>query len=139
MTRKKDWTEPQRKMMRRAVRVHGLRLLWAITSSVCLVQLVNFEVRRMSEAKQETQARGLVQSLLTADTSQVPEIIRSMSAYRRWIDTELRDEVRKTPDSSPRSSTPASPSCPSMPPRLITSSTASLLPPQANFPCCVMP
>ena len=27
LTRKKDWTEPQRKMMRRAGRVHGLRTL----------------------------------------------------------------------------------------------------------------
>ena len=38
LTRKKDWTEPQRRMMKRAGRVHGLRTL----GLVILVSLITW-------------------------------------------------------------------------------------------------
>ena len=72
LTKKKDWTEPQRKMMRRAGRVHGVRgvlTLALLTGGV----LAGIAVRRqVIENQQATQAAGLVQRLLDADTLKSP-------------------------------------------------------------------
>ncbi|MGO8899725.1 MAG: formylglycine-generating enzyme family protein, partial [Isosphaeraceae bacterium] len=100
LTRKKDWTDSQRRMMRRAGLVHGL---WTLATVLVLAGLgisglsINIKI---GEANQETQAQGLVQRLLDADTEQVPEIVRSISAYRRWADPELKKTVKETADTS---------------------------------------
>ena len=78
--------------------------------------------------------------LQTADTPDVPAIVKQLSGYRRWADPPLVACWYKVPMITVGNiCTPASPSSPSMPPRLITSSTAFSQPLQANFPCCVMP
>ena len=41
-----------------------------------------------------------MQRLLDADTEQVPEIVRSISAYRRWADPELKKTVEEAADTS---------------------------------------
>src|SRR5271166_5664408 len=100
LTKKKDWTDPQRKMMRRAGRLHGLRTLATVLVLIGLGisgQSIRIEI---GEANQETQAQGLVQRLLDADTAQVPEIVRSISAYRRWADPELKKTVAEAADTS---------------------------------------
>ena len=78
LTKKKDWTEPQRKMMKRAGRVHGVRgalTLALLTAAV----LAGIAVRRqVIENQRATQAAGLVQRLLDADTPQVPDIVAAM-------------------------------------------------------------
>ena len=100
LTKKKDWTEPQRKMMKRAGRVHGVRsvLTFALLSAGVLAGI---GVRRQFiESQQATHAEGLVQRLLDADTPQVPEIVGAMRDYRRWVDSSLRSELEKASDSS---------------------------------------
>ena len=100
LTRKKDWTDSQRRMMKRAGRVHGL---WTLATVLVLAglgisgQSIRIEI---GEANQKTQAQGLVQRLLDADTAQVPEIVRSISAYRRWADPELKKTVEEAADTS---------------------------------------
>ena len=39
-------------------------------------------------------ASGLVDSLLKAEMTRLPEIVDSMHAYRRWTDTRLRGILR---------------------------------------------
>src|SRR5208337_4014014 len=100
LTKKKDWTEPQRKMMKRAGRVHGVRgvLTFALLTAGVLAGIA---VRRQFiESQQATHAEGLVQRLLDADTPQVPEIVGAMRDYRRWVDSSLRSELEKGSDSS---------------------------------------
>src|SRR5271157_97886 len=100
LTKKKDWTEPQRKMMRRAGWVCGLRTL-ATVLVLAGLGISGISIRiGIGEANQETQAHGLVQRLLDADTAQVPEIVRSISAYRRWADPELKKTVEEAADTS---------------------------------------
>jgi hypothetical protein len=50
---------------------------------------------RVEEQRKGTYAAGLVQSLLNADTAQVPAIIAEMSDYRHWTDPLLREESDK--------------------------------------------
>jgi serine/threonine protein kinase/formylglycine-generating enzyme required for sulfatase activity/tetratricopeptide (TPR) repeat protein len=95
LTKKRDWGEPQRKMMRRAGRVYGVR---GVLTLVILAGAVFAGIairRQVVENQQATQAAGLVQRLLDADTPQVPEIVGAMRGYRRWVDASLRGELEK--------------------------------------------
>ena len=100
LTMKKDWTEPQRKMMRRAGRVRGRDGLVALLLLVGAALTGLMIQHQISVDKQATTAVGLVQRLLDADTAQVPEIVRSISAYRRWADPELKKTVEEAADTS---------------------------------------
>lgn len=94
-TDRKKWTEPQRKMMAKAGRVHGIR-----TSLVALflvgVTFAGISVRRAVQEKENvTRAEGLVASLLSADIAQVSAIVSDLKAYRAWADPLLREENDK--------------------------------------------
>lgn len=84
LTRKKDWTPPQRKMMRRATRYHIVRGLLA-ASLLLLLGLVGWE------GNGQLQAHHLRDRLLVANTAEVPGILENMAAYRRWVDPLLRE------------------------------------------------
>jgi serine/threonine protein kinase/formylglycine-generating enzyme required for sulfatase activity len=83
LTRKKDWTGPQRKMMRRATRYHALR------GSVIAVLLV-LAGWGVYEGYGTLKAHALRDRLLNAETTEVPVILSDMAPYRRWIDRLLR-------------------------------------------------
>ena len=84
------------KMMRKAGRHHAVRGA-AVAASCC--QLATFNVLtirdRVEDRRKATYAAGLVQSLLSADTAQVPAIIVDMAEYRHWTDPLLREESDK--------------------------------------------
>ena len=101
LTKKKDWTEPQRKMMKRAGRVHGLRGLGVVAGLVTLVLLGLDIRRRVVEANRETVATGLVDQVVGANIAQVPNIVRSMGGYRRWVDPALRQVIERSSERSP--------------------------------------
>src|SRR5262249_49959795 len=86
LTKKKDWKEPGRRMMTRAGRVHGVRGVLTLVLLAGGVLAGTAVHRRVIENQQATQAAGLVQRLLDADTPQVPEIVGAMRGYRRWVD-----------------------------------------------------
>jgi eukaryotic-like serine/threonine-protein kinase len=95
LTAKKNWSPPQRKMMRRASQYHAMRgTLLGVLLAVATV--TGLAIRdQVEEKRHATHAAGLVQAVLNADTSQVPGIIESMAAYRRWTDPLLNDENEK--------------------------------------------
>ena len=100
LTRKKDWTDPQRKMMKRAGRVHGVRGLVALLLLVG-VTFTGLTIRHsVIENNKATYATGLVQQLLRAEIAQVPEVVRAMLNYRRWTDPELKRIIGDAPDDS---------------------------------------
>jgi len=91
LTKKRDWTETERRMMKRSGRLHGLRSL-GLATMAALLAVVGLNIRnRVVEANQATAARGLVQQIVSADTAKVPDIIRAIrTSDRRWTDPELR-------------------------------------------------
>ena len=100
LTRKTDWTDPQRKMMKRAGRVHGVRGLVALLLLVG-VTFTGLTIRHsVIENNKATYATGLVQQLLRAEIAQVPEVVRAMLNYRRWTDPELKRIIGDAPDDS---------------------------------------
>jgi len=100
LTKQKTWTEPERRMMRRATRVIGLRVA-ALTVLVCGILAAALEMHHRSvEANSRTHAAGLVQQLLKAEIAQVPGIVRDMGGYHRWTDPALKRIVSESPDGS---------------------------------------
>ncbi len=60
LTKRRDWTDPQRRMMARAGRFHGLRSL-GLAAMAALLAIVGVNIwNRVREANQATAARGLV-------------------------------------------------------------------------------
>jgi serine/threonine protein kinase/formylglycine-generating enzyme required for sulfatase activity len=93
LTRPKEWTEPQRRMMRRTGRIHGLR-------AFSLVGLVAASTWAGIEGYGSLRAAGLVESLRAAGTTDVPPVIKRLTDYRRWADPLLRRMIRDSGESS---------------------------------------
>jgi serine/threonine protein kinase/formylglycine-generating enzyme required for sulfatase activity len=88
LTRKKDWTPPQRKMMDRAGRYHAVRNL-VFTVLLALVGWGSYQ------AYGRLKAEALRDQLVKADTRNVPDIVQEMAPYRPWIDPLLRDAYQE--------------------------------------------
>ena len=84
LTQKKNWTPPQRKMMRKAGRFHAVRGVM-VAVLLALVGWGSWEGFGRLEGRR---LRGL---LLNAPTADVPGIVKEMAPYRRWLDPLLQD------------------------------------------------
>jgi hypothetical protein len=93
LTPAKDWTDPQKRMMRRAGRVHGMRAL----AAALLVALLSWGA---VEAYGNFRASNLVESLGAASIGEVPAIVLRVPGYRRWVEPELRSAIATVTDSS---------------------------------------
>jgi hypothetical protein len=82
LTRGWDWTEPQRRMMKRAGHVHGLRTLGLVT----LVSLIAWGG---IEGYCTLRASALVVTLQKVDTPDGPAVVKQLWGYRRWADRQL--------------------------------------------------
>jgi formylglycine-generating enzyme required for sulfatase activity/tRNA A-37 threonylcarbamoyl transferase component Bud32 len=102
LTRKKDWTPPQRKMMRKAGRLHAVRgVALAVLLAVGLVTGLAL-ADRVAEQDRQTRADGLVDALLSSDLPQVPGLIDQLEPYRPWADARLRQKFEQAAAGSPQ-------------------------------------
>jgi serine/threonine protein kinase/formylglycine-generating enzyme required for sulfatase activity/tetratricopeptide (TPR) repeat protein len=92
-TRMRSWTGPQSAMMRRAGRVYGSRALAALL-------LFGLLAWGGIEGYGNLRASSLVDTLRTADTADVPVIVRQLSGYRRWVSDRLKTMASGADDSS---------------------------------------
>lgn len=103
----KNWTGPQRVLMSRASRVHGLRTALAIALVIVLVftglsinQAINNWQERLVVQKQEQQnqaeATRLVEGLLAANTAQVAKSLVSLKEFRTWADSLLQHAFKNS-------------------------------------------
>jgi formylglycine-generating enzyme required for sulfatase activity len=89
-SRAKGWTEPQRRMMRRACLVHGMRAVGMAAFVGLLVAIGVNAWNRQSES-----AKYLVDLLLKADIAEVPKLIQELEDERLWTDPELRNVITR--------------------------------------------
>jgi len=89
LTQKRNWTDTERLMMRRAARLHGLR-------AVAMVVVTTLAGWGAIEAYGNGRAAGLVDSLATAETRDVPTIIRQLAHYRRWANARLKQMLDRS-------------------------------------------
>ncbi|TWU28886.1 Serine/threonine-protein kinase PknB [Novipirellula artificiosorum] len=111
LTDKKKWTEPQRKMMGKAGRVHGVRSALVLVA-LAAVSLGGITIRssieknrqelvaQKQEEQNDAEATRLVEGLLQADTSQVKTIIGNLSDYREYANDDLSKAFTESPDYS---------------------------------------
>ena len=96
LTRKTDWTPPQRTMMREATRYHAVRGL-AAAAGLILLGFVAWE------GHGRLTAYTLRDRLLEASTPAVPGVVKDMAPYRRWLDPLLREDyARAEKENDPR-------------------------------------
>ncbi len=74
------WTEPQRKMMRQAARTHGWRSALALAAMIALAAAGIVLRNRVAERQEATRIEGLVGRLVSAEPSQVPDIVKQLDA-----------------------------------------------------------
>ncbi len=95
LTDRKNWTPPQRTMMRKAGWVHGVHS--AIVAAVLVVLLFGFR-----EITGRFQADSLVAQLLKADIAQVPGIVDKLARYHLWANPLLKREYDRAESGSPQ-------------------------------------
>jgi hypothetical protein len=84
LTAKRSWTQPQRKMMGKAARVHALR-------AAMLAVLLALLGWGSYEARSRLKAHAFRDLLLNANINEVPTIVQEMAPYRSWLDRLLHD------------------------------------------------
>jgi formylglycine-generating enzyme required for sulfatase activity len=93
LTRKKEWTPPQRRMMRKAARFHLARgaALAAVLAAAVALGLTAWG--RIDEQRQKDEAAALVRAVATAQTADVPGLVQELEPHRRWADPLLREAL----------------------------------------------
>jgi serine/threonine protein kinase/formylglycine-generating enzyme required for sulfatase activity/tetratricopeptide (TPR) repeat protein len=100
LTMKRNWTDPQRRMMKRADRFHGARGVLTLALLVATVLGGIAVRRRVNDNQRAAHAVALIERLLDADTKQVPDIVKAMRDHRQNVDSALRTELGKHPEDS---------------------------------------
>jgi hypothetical protein len=85
-TRPRDWTAPQRQMMGRASRYHGLRAA-VLLAVLALADWGAWEVNG------RVRAAHLVDTLMAAETADAPTVIDQLGPYRPWAEPLLRQRA----------------------------------------------
>jgi serine/threonine protein kinase/formylglycine-generating enzyme required for sulfatase activity len=78
-----QWTEPQRKMMRRAARTHGWRSALVLAGLIAVAAGAVVVSNRVAEQREATRMEGLVGSLVRAEPSQLPDIVKQLDMNPR--------------------------------------------------------
>jgi serine/threonine protein kinase/formylglycine-generating enzyme required for sulfatase activity len=100
LTRPRDWTPCQRRMMHRAARFHAVRgaLLVAVLAAAVVAGASAWGWVR--EQQRQDRAAALVRALETAETADVPRLVEEIGPYRRWAEPLLRQAGAAAPDDS---------------------------------------
>lgn len=85
-TNNKNWSEPQRKMMRKSGRFHGLRTAVGLYFLVMSVTAGLWVRGRVLENQNQDRAAGLVAAVMRADIANVPGFINEINDFRQWTD-----------------------------------------------------
>jgi serine/threonine protein kinase/formylglycine-generating enzyme required for sulfatase activity len=84
LTRRQSWTNQERRMMKQAGRVHGMKGL-TLAAALTLLLWGGYEVNG------RLRAQSLLDKLLGSPLADVPVIMRDLGPYRRWVDPLLQD------------------------------------------------
>ena len=100
LTDRNNWSGPQRKMMRQAGRVHGIRSC-VVAAMLVLAIVVGVNVRHaVVERQNAARAEGLVDALVNADIAKVPDIVSGLDDYRTWADPLLKVQFDQAKEGS---------------------------------------
>src|SRR5262249_1898775 len=75
-----NWSERQRKMMRQAARTHGWRSALTLAAMIAVAAAALVLRNRVAERQEATRIEGLVGRLVSAEPSQVPDVVKQLDA-----------------------------------------------------------
>lgn len=93
LTIQEKWTEPQRAMMERASTLTRRKGSLACLAGVLLTIIAMFAVARVNENQNARTAKALVDSLLSARTTEIGETLEELGQYRRWAKPLLQQVI----------------------------------------------
>jgi serine/threonine protein kinase/formylglycine-generating enzyme required for sulfatase activity len=93
LTESDRWSESQRRMMKKARGKHLVRVLGFVLLSALIVW-------GRLEGYGSIRASSLVESLASADTENLDDVIRQLSGYRRWANPGLRRLLARSKEDS---------------------------------------
>jgi formylglycine-generating enzyme required for sulfatase activity len=97
LTDKKRWTAQERKMVRKAGKVHLTRSSLGVLS-LALVAAIGLSIwGQIQQDREKDHAASLVQQLTSAEIGMVPEIAGAIAQQRRWADPLLNREFEAAP------------------------------------------
>lgn len=79
LTSRRNWTEPQRRMMKKAARVRGVRCFVAFVLILALFAGIVVTRNHVAESQNRARVNGLIEQLFVADMAAVPGIVASLA------------------------------------------------------------
>lgn len=95
LTSRREWTDSQRKTMRRAGRYHLTRIGLLLVLLAALLGAGAVVRSRITSQQMAARADGLVRAILEAETGPGPEKLAELESYRPWVDPLLRDTLQQ--------------------------------------------
>ncbi|MDB5386947.1 MAG: stkP 5, partial [Planctomycetaceae bacterium] len=95
LTARNSWTEPQRKMLRQAGKVHGLR-------SCVAAAVLAFVLFGIWETRGRFEAASHVDQVARAKITEVPGLVKELASFRRWANPILEQKLATAEDGSSR-------------------------------------
>jgi serine/threonine protein kinase/formylglycine-generating enzyme required for sulfatase activity len=80
LTKRRDWTGPQEAMMRHTARTHGWRSALTLAGMIAVAVAALFVGNRVADRQEATRIEGLVGRLVSAEPSQVPDVVKQLDA-----------------------------------------------------------
>ena len=99
LTRQLHWTGPQRRMMARASRIHGMRALGLTVVAVLVLAAGLHFWNKYEEKRPKNGGHRAGPQLLATDRPQVSGILKAINELgvdRRWVEDELKRTIADT-------------------------------------------
>ena len=101
LTDARRWTEPQKRLMARATRVYGVRSALATVAMAALLAIGLFIRGNVVRQREVTRVEGLVGRLVSAEPSEIPEIVSELGKNPELTAKLLSPLLEKPPETSP--------------------------------------
>ncbi|MFM8573746.1 MAG: protein kinase domain-containing protein, partial [Pirellula sp.] len=99
-TDKRNWTDPQRRMMSAATGLHGFQLALVLTG-ILVFAAYAMSLRHSSLAQQRSaEVVQIIRGLLQSEVSQVPSFIQTLESYRDLANHDLKRAFEDSPKES---------------------------------------
>lgn len=98
LTEKRDWTDPQQKMMKRAGQIHGLRAMVGAVALTIFIMIGFFIKFQLAKQSNLVQADNVFENLTQSDFEKLPDIIHQVNIFREvnpdslYLDGRLQKE-----------------------------------------------
>ncbi|MFK8112563.1 MAG: SUMF1/EgtB/PvdO family nonheme iron enzyme [Rubripirellula sp.] len=100
LTKSRNWSDSQSRMMDTAGRVHKIRATMLLILLAALTFAGTHMRNRVIAASKDERATGFVTALTNADIGQIPRILEDLQEDRQWVNPKLQAALSQHPNDS---------------------------------------